>query len=74
MQPALGSVQFPSLIGLPTRCLLPITAAQADKQVGGTAGRRPTIPGSKMELGMDVGREGREKGLSAERQMFLTER
>lgn len=48
MQPALGSVQFPSLIGLPTRCLLPITAAQADKHVGRTEDRRLTILRSKM--------------------------
>lgn len=51
MQPALGSAQFPSLIGLPTQCLLPITAVQADRHVGRTEGRRPTTLGSKHVAG-----------------------
>lgn len=39
----MGSVQFPSLIGLPTQCLLPITAESQHRQTGTLAGWWTTV-------------------------------
>lgn len=67
MQPALGSVQFPSLIGLPTlECLLPIT-------VGGDGGPPSDRPRVKNVAGHGRRRRWKKSGRSAELQMFLTE-